>query len=244
MQHDIVVRGIPLTVDATEPVPGLVAYRLPEEHRVEMGYNARLGNREGLLIAFFETVAEAQHAAGLIAPLANWTTPADQLDTPELHTKVAEVIDYQTRGFMAPGRAAVRGRPVSAPARIQRRRTKGWRKPDGAVIVDRTSAFGNPFRVDGPWVVAPDGAAWQRGDGAGARRHAVVRYRRWLNGIGPDVYTTGRRTYDRSALLAALPELAGRDLVCPCPAPLPGEPDHCHATVLLELANAGTEVSR
>ncbi|MFB7899906.1 hypothetical protein ACFC1B_26660 [Streptomyces xiamenensis] len=106
MQHDIVVRGISLTVDATEPVPGLVAYRLPEEHRVDMGYNARLGHREGLLIAVFETVAEAEEAARLIAHLADWTAPADQLDTPELGDKVAEVIDYQTLGFMARGRAA------------------------------------------------------------------------------------------------------------------------------------------
>ncbi|HEX5568070.1 MAG TPA: DUF4326 domain-containing protein, partial [Streptomyces sp.] len=33
-------------------------------------------------------------------------------------------------------------------------------------------------------------------------------------------------------------ELRGRDLMCWCPLPAPGEPDHCHAAVLLELANA------
>jgi hypothetical protein len=32
--------------------------------------------------------------------------------------------------------------------RVQRRRTKGWRKPRGAVCVDRTSRWGNPYEVD------------------------------------------------------------------------------------------------
>ena len=35
------------------------------------------------------------------------------------------------------------------PERIQLRRTKGWRKPAGAVIVSRPSRWGSPFPVDG-----------------------------------------------------------------------------------------------
>jgi len=31
------------------------------------------------------------------------------------------------------------------PKRIQRRRTKGWRKPEGAVNVTRPGPYGNPF---------------------------------------------------------------------------------------------------
>lgn len=31
--------------------------------------------------------------------------------------------------------------------RIQRRRTRGWRMPEGAVYVGRPSRWGNPFRV-------------------------------------------------------------------------------------------------
>lgn len=34
------------------------------------------------------------------------------------------------------------------PQRIQRRRTKGWQMPDGAVYVGRPSAWGNPVAVD------------------------------------------------------------------------------------------------
>ena len=33
------------------------------------------------------------------------------------------------------------------PERIRLRRTKGWRKPDGAVVVARPSRWGNPYRV-------------------------------------------------------------------------------------------------
>ncbi|HEY8881900.1 MAG TPA: DUF4326 domain-containing protein [Dermatophilaceae bacterium] len=34
---------------------------------------------------------------------------------------------------------------MSAPVRIQLRRTKGWRKPEGAVVVSRPTKWGNPF---------------------------------------------------------------------------------------------------
>lgn len=33
------------------------------------------------------------------------------------------------------------------PKRIQRKRTKGWRPPENAVCVDRTSRYGNPHTV-------------------------------------------------------------------------------------------------
>ena len=32
-----------------------------------------------------------------------------------------------------------------SPQRIQRKRTRGWRMPEGAVYVGRGSKFGNPF---------------------------------------------------------------------------------------------------
>ncbi len=34
------------------------------------------------------------------------------------------------------------------PVRIQRKRTKGWRMPEGVVYVGRNSKYGNPFTVD------------------------------------------------------------------------------------------------
>jgi hypothetical protein len=33
------------------------------------------------------------------------------------------------------------------PKRIQRKRTKGWRMPEGAVYVGRPTKWGNPFDV-------------------------------------------------------------------------------------------------
>jgi Domain of unknown function (DUF4326) len=36
---------------------------------------------------------------------------------------------------------------VTTPKRIQQRRTKGWRKPDGAISVGRPHKWGNPFEV-------------------------------------------------------------------------------------------------
>lgn len=38
--------------------------------------------------------------------------------------------------------------------------------------------------------------------------------------------------------IRGLDELRGKNLACWCKLPAPGEPDHCHAAVLLELANA------
>lgn len=96
------------------------------------------------------------------------------------------------------------------PNRIQLRRTKGWRKPEGAVVVARPSKWGNPWAVgeNSPW------HPYEPMDRAAAV--AVYRY-----GIDTDV--------GRSMVRA---DLAGRDLACWCPLDEP-----CHADVLLELAN-------
>ncbi len=105
------------------------------------------------------------------------------------------------------------------PQRVQRKRTKGWRMPEGAVYVGRGSKWGNPYPVGsmhpiggGTWVVLNRNASVDL-----YRQHLEVR----PNGGTP---------------LAAqvVSELAGKDLACWC------APDsHCHGDVLLELANAG-----
>jgi hypothetical protein len=91
--------------------------------------------------------------------------------------------------------------------RIQRKRTKGWRMPKGAVYVGRPGAFGNPFVVS-----ATDDAA-----------AVVARYRDFI--LGP---------FGRGPQLLAMArdELRGKDLACWCPLDQP-----CHADVLLEIAN-------
>jgi hypothetical protein len=122
------------------------------------------------------------------------------------------------------------------PARIQRRRTAGWRlvdatsNPNGAKIVDRTTRWGNPFRV---------------GVDADDRAHATALFREWLehdSAAALDPYGSAKYRQEMSDLrewmLARAAELAGLDLACPCDPPEPGEPDHCHAAVLLKLSNS------
>jgi hypothetical protein len=108
---------------------------------------------------------------------------------------------------------------MTTPVRIQLSRAKGFRLQahsraiNGlpAVKVDRTTNFGNPCTPPSPDSL---GRAW-----------AVMQYRQYCP---PD-----------SALAEqARRLLRGKNLCCWCPLPAPGEPDNCHAIVLLEIANA------
>jgi hypothetical protein len=83
------------------------------------------------------------------------------------------------------------------PQRIQLRRTKGWRKPDGAVVVSRPTKWGNPHRV------RPD-----------APTEAIERYRADL--------LAGRL---RVGVDEVQRELRGRDLACWCRAGRPCHAD-------------------
>lgn len=99
------------------------------------------------------------------------------------------------------------------PERIQRKRTKGWRMPEGAIYVGWLTKWGNPFQV------GPDEFHGQ----VTSTDMAVAFYRSWM-----------RRPHEW--LMPAPPdvsELRGKDLACWCPLDRP-----CHADVLLELANA------
>lgn len=76
---------------------------------------------------------------------------------------------------------------MSSPKRIQRKRTKGWRMPDGAVYVGRGTKWGNPYL---PAV-------------QGDHRAAVDAYRVALD-LSPDLTHQVRF------------ELGGKDLACWC----------------------------
>lgn len=112
------------------------------------------------------------------------------------------------------------------PQRIQLRRTAGWRKPEGAVVVSRPSKWGNPYWV-GMWITVPSdrGQHTMKVD-AGL---AVELYRVQLG--------MTRRAHGRSlpTLDEIRAELRGRDLACWCPVD-----SVCHADVLLEIANSGS----
>lgn len=97
------------------------------------------------------------------------------------------------------------------PKRIQLIRRKGWRKPDGCIVVARPGRWGNPIHV-----------GKEHGD-ASTRAEAVERYRKALALSAPFRNQIRR-------------ELGGHDLACWCRLDEP-----CHADVLLEIANSPME---
>lgn len=101
---------------------------------------------------------------------------------------------------------------VDAPKRIQRKRTKGWKMPEGAVYVGRPTMWGNRWKI-------------------GVRS----------NLLGKNVETNVEAAECYRRLMWQEPHhhawvrenLRGKDLACWCKVGAP-----CHADYLLELANA------
>lgn len=117
---------------------------------------------------------------------------------------------------------------MTGPQRIQQRRTKGWRKPEGVVAVGRGTRWGNPWVVhehDDRCGVGLEDCAVPIN--ASSRESAVRSFR--LAVLHPLIGDPRVPTPDEIRV-----ELAGRDLACWCPLDQP-----CHADVLLEIANGG-----
>jgi len=118
---------------------------------------------------------------------------------------------------------------MSAPTRVQLKRTKGWRMPENTVKVDRSTRFGNPFAViEGIRDAATAVDLFRRAmrTPASLRRHQIL------------TILKGQRGRGEGAILdikVGLPSLRGKNLACWCNLDAP-----CHADVLLELANATT----
>lgn len=98
------------------------------------------------------------------------------------------------------------------PKRIRLSRTRGWRLPEGAVVVSRPTRWGNPYAVGDPGV--PD------------RATAVRRYRELL-------------ARDDALRARARDALRGRDLACWCP---PDGPCHGDALLEVANAAECDEV--
>ncbi len=98
------------------------------------------------------------------------------------------------------------------PKRIQRKRTKGWRMPEGAIYVGRPTKWGNPF-----------GRGQQR-----SRRQAANDYSDWLAGNLFPHFEQERRQW----ILDNIKSLRAQDLSCWCPLS-----EDCHVDILLRLAN-------
>lgn len=150
-----------------------------------------------------------------------------------------------------------------APIRIQRKREKGWRKPDGVCDVTRSTMFGNPYcyrtRQGLARVPATDGVTpWEyegRCSAHGAQhdfhwpggevtkheirymtlQEIVATHRRAL--IAPTRGLCLIHSYAGNLTYVDVAlvrrELAGRDLMCFCELTSP-----CHADTLLWVANA------
>jgi hypothetical protein len=99
----------------------------------------------------------------------------------------------------------------SAPVRIQRRRTKGWKMPPNTVYVGRPAVFQNRWKVGV-----------------------------WSNRLGKNLETAAEAVDCFRNMMTEAPHLAayacevlrGKNLACWCKLDQP-----CHADVLLELAN-------
>lgn len=124
---------------------------------------------------------------------------------------------------------------MSEPKRIQRKRTKGWRMPEGAVYVGRGSKWGNPWRI-----VPVTDHHFPFGDAADVihvtSRASIGRFERHTRspGTGAPYWARQAYRYDLTAdlIVDSIIELRGRDLACWCPLDSP-----CHGDVLLEIAN-------
>ena len=115
------------------------------------------------------------------------------------------------------------------PKRIQLRRSKGWRMPPNTVKVDRSTRWGNVYRVE-------------RHKPCGCRAVGECDHNQFVCETAEEAVEAFRtikldqqRLFPERAAEWVEP-LRGKNLACWCP---PGRP--CHADVLLELANRDEE---
>jgi hypothetical protein len=101
--------------------------------------------------------------------------------------------------------------------------------------------WGNPFK-------AADALEYEFAETMeDARAYVTQQYRDWLNGDMGGLHEAAGTSWSRERrdwILEHIGELAGKDLACWCKPPEPGQPDHCHATVLLELAERSAKAAR
>lgn len=109
------------------------------------------------------------------------------------------------------------------PIRVQRQRSKGWKKPPQTVYVGRGSAWGNPF------VVGKDGTA----------QECITKYLDYLlpyRHIGKNS-DMDKLLFSQMHYESIRRELRGKNLMCWCKLDQP-----CHADALLEIANSKADL--
>jgi hypothetical protein len=120
--------------------------------------------------------------------------------------------------------------------RIQRKRTKGWRKSKNSIYVGRGSKWGNPFKV-GSYLNAWGKAflAIKLTDATPESIHKI-----YHSGIFDTPISLEKSlewyeiwiTFMIKEKKLEINELKGKDLVCWCPLT-----SQCHADILIKLAN-------
>lgn len=122
------------------------------------------------------------------------------------------------------------------PKRIQRKRTKGWRSPEGTKYVGRGSKWGNPYCV----VKMPNDWGWAVKCSADDMQANIltslchVDYKDKQDCAKDAVRCYCELLRQLPQMLSDIEDLRGHDLSCWC-----GESDNCHGDVLLKLANIG-----
>jgi hypothetical protein len=132
------------------------------------------------------------------------------------------------------------------PKRVQRTRKAGQPGiPPGAKYVGRGRGdygrWGNPFTVAD---CLESGFAETE---SAARQVVTDTYRDWLTGdlpCTPESEGTSWSRERRDWIRSHIHELSGLDLACWCTPPVDGQPDHCHASVLLEFARHPQRLAR
>jgi predicted sulfurtransferase len=139
---------------------------------------------------------------------------------------ITDARDYASLGkdMVLHGRCFDESENARTPRRIQRKRAKGWRKPEGVIDVTRGSRWGNPYKV----VKAKDGYAIEV-DGIRTSKTFADKNEAARAAVGLF------RSYAKH-MIKEIPEwiepLRGKDVMCYC-----SEDAKCHADVLIELAN-------
>ena len=113
---------------------------------------------------------------------------------------------------------------AATPYRVRLQRTKGWRMPPNTVKVDRSTRWGNPFRVGQPpnEALARKWGWWPLPDRPGQPDDDVQTVLIFTLQLGMHL--------DVRALIRR--ELRGKNLACWC-----HHDERCHADVLLIIAN-------
>lgn len=120
------------------------------------------------------------------------------------------------------------------PVRVQRKREKGWRMPENTVSVTRPGKFGNPVRVGDYFLLGDPGGLGGPFRMSWCITSAEYADSRYTHIDSPEKAVEAFRAIAKSRFSEnELAHLRGKNLACFCPLDRP-----CHASVLLELANA------